>query len=234
LKVLRKSCREGAGDAQGLTVVIDVFRAFTCAPLFFHFGAERVILEADPDKARHLKRGNPHWALVGEVNEVPLEEADLGNSPAGILQKGAAFFRGKTVVHRTTAGVTGVAAVSKTADEVILGSFVMAGAISSYILERDPGVVTLLAMGNRGERPASEDEACADYLEHLLTGRDYDPVETFRKVLFQETAQKFMRGEKPYLPPEDPLICLQRDLFDFALGVRQNGPFLEAGKVFGC
>ncbi len=234
MKVLRRSCREGAEDAQGLTVVIDVFRAFTCAPLFFHFGAKRVILEADPEKAGYLKRGNPDWALVGEVNEVPLKEADLGNSPAGILHKGAAFFNGKTVVHRTTAGVTGVAAASKAADEVILGSFVMVGAISRYILERDPDVVTLLAMGDRGERPASEDEACADYLEHLLTGRDYDPVETLRKVLFQETAQKFMRGEKAYLPPEDPLICLQRDLFDFALGVRQNGAFFETGKIFQC
>ena len=234
MKILRKSCREGAGDARGVAVVIDVFRAFTCAPLFFHFGAGRVILEADPDKARHPKRENPEWALVGEVNEVPLEEADLGNSPSGILQKGASFFSGRTVVHRTTAGVTGIATAAKQADEVILGSFVMAEAVSRYILERDPDVVTLVPMGDRGERPASEDEACADYLEHLLTGRGYDPIETFRKILFQETAQKFLRGEKAYLPPEDPVICLQRNLFDFVLGARQRGPLLEAEKIFQC
>jgi 2-phosphosulfolactate phosphatase len=234
VKILRKSCGEGAGDARGLAVVIDVFRAFTCEPLFFHFGAGRVILEADPDKARHLKRENPEWALVGEVNEVPLEEADLGNSPSGILQKGASFFSGRTVVHRTTAGVTGIATAAKQADEVILGSFVMAEAISRYILERDPDVVTLVPMGDRGERPASEDEACADYLEHLLTGRAYDPIETFRKILFQETAQKFLRGEKAYLPPEDPVICLQRNLFGFVLGARRKGSLQEAEKIFQC
>ncbi len=234
VRVVRRSCREGAGKAGGLTVVIDVFRAFTCAPLFFHFGAGRVILEADPEKARRLKRLHPDWLLVGEVNEVPLEDADLGNSPTGIMQKGSAFFSGKAVIHRTTAGVSGVAAAVKRANEVILGSFVMAGAISRYVLGRDPDLVTLVAMGDRGERPAPEDEACADYLEHLLTGTAYDPVETVRKVLFQETAQKFIMGKKAYLPREDPLVCLQRDLFDFVLGVRKDGSFLEAGKIFQC
>jgi 2-phosphosulfolactate phosphatase len=232
LRVVRKSCKEGAGEALGLTVIIDVFRAFTCAPLFFHFSAARVILEADPEKAQRFKRNNPEWILVGEINEVPLQEADLGNSPTAILQKGTAFFNGKTVVHRTTAGVTGVAAAVPKADEVILGSFVMAKAISGYIRERDPDVVTLVAMGDRGKRPAPEDEACADYLEHLLAGAAYDPVEAIRKVLFQETAQKFLRGEKPYLPREDPLICLQRDLFDFVLQARTKGEFLEVSKVF--
>ncbi|MBW2096135.1 MAG: 2-phosphosulfolactate phosphatase [Deltaproteobacteria bacterium] len=231
MRVVRRSCREGAKDAQGLTVVIDVFRAFTCAPLFFHYCAERVILEADPEKARHLKQENPAWVLVGEINEVPLEDADLGNSPTGIMEKGPALFHGKTVIHRTTAGVTGVIAALKTADEVLLGSFVMAEAISTYIRKLDPNVVTLVAMGDRGESPAPEDEACADYLEHLLTGKPYDPIEAIRKVLFQETAQKFLRGEKAYLPREDPLICLQRNLFGFVLLARTNEKFQEVKKI---
>ncbi|RLJ03648.1 MAG: hypothetical protein DRP14_04795, partial [Candidatus Aenigmatarchaeota archaeon] len=73
MKIIRKSCAEGAREAEGLAVVIDVFRAFTCEPLFFHFGAKRVVLEADPDKALELKRENPEFILAGEVNEVPLE-----------------------------------------------------------------------------------------------------------------------------------------------------------------
>ncbi len=232
MKVVRRNCRQGAEDARGLTVIIDVFRAFTCAPLFFHCGTERVILEADPERARRLKRGNPGWILVGEINEMPLKDADLGNSPSGIMEKGTLFFKGRTVIHRTTAGVTGVAAAVTTADEVIPGSFVMAKAISSYIKERDPDTVTLVAMGDRGERPAPEDEACADYLEHLLTGTVYNPVEAIRKVIFQQTAQKFLRGEKAYLPPEDPLICLQRDLFDFVLRARTKGDLIEVSKAF--
>ena len=61
MEIIRKSCARGAEEAEGLTVIIDVFRAFSCAPLFFHFGAERVILNADPDKALALKHENPEF-----------------------------------------------------------------------------------------------------------------------------------------------------------------------------
>ena len=66
---------------------------------------------------------NREYILAGEVDEVPIEGADLGNSPSQIILKGDSYFRGKTVVHRTTAGVTGTATALERADEVILGSF---------------------------------------------------------------------------------------------------------------
>jgi len=226
MKVLRKSCARGAEEAEGLAVIIDVFRAFSCAPLFFHFGAERVILEADPAKAVGLKHANPAFVLVGEVNEVPIEGGDLGNSPTHIIQKGRPCFQGKTVIHRTTAGVTGATAAAGRAEQVILGSFVMARAIAEYIRKLGPDRVTLVAMGERAERPAPEDEACADYLEHLLTGSPYDPVRVFREVVFHSTAQKFISGSKDYLPREDPIFCLQRDLFELVLTVDAVGDHL--------
>jgi 2-phosphosulfolactate phosphatase len=232
LRIVRTNCMEGAADARGVTVIIDVFRAFTCVPLLFYYGAATVILEADPEKARRLKREHPHWLLVGEINEVPLEEADLGNSPADIMQRGRTFFSGRTIVHRTTAGVNGVARAVKTADTVILGSFVTAKAVSSSIRQLNPDMVTLVAMGDRGEKPAPEDEACAEYLEHLLVGTPHDPVAALQQVLFQQTAQKFIGGERPYLPREDPLICLQRDLFDFVLIARSKGDFIVAEPVY--
>jgi len=233
MKVLRKRCAQGAEEAEGLAVIIDVFRAFSCAPLFFHFGAGRVILEADPARAVALKLEHPEFVLVGEINEAPMEGADLGNSPTHIIQKGAAYFTGRTVIHRTTAGVTGATAASKSAEEVVLGSFVTAKAIAEYILERRPDRVTLVAMGERGERLAPEDEACADYLEHLITGRPYDPVEAFRDVVFQATARKFISGVRDYLPREDPIFCLQRDLFDLVLTAGTVSDRLEVFAHWG-
>jgi 2-phosphosulfolactate phosphatase len=217
MRIIRKSCAQGAREAEGLAVIIDVFRAFSCEPLFFHFGAARVILEADPERARAIKREHPGFILAGEINEVPLEDADLGNSPSEILLRGRSYFQGKTIIHRTTAGVTGVTCAVEKAKEVLPGSFLMARAIADYIRKRSPPVVTLVAMGSRGLEKAPEDEACADYLEHLLHGKAYDPIRGLREILFQPTAQKFLRGDKPYLPREDPLLCLQRDLFDFVL-----------------
>ncbi|MCJ7593820.1 MAG: 2-phosphosulfolactate phosphatase [Desulfobacterales bacterium] len=222
MKIIRKSCAKGAGEAHGTAVIIDVFRAFSCEPLFFHFGARRVILEADPAKAVALKRDHPEFILAGEVNEVPIEGADLGNSPSEIVLKGEDYFKGRTVVHRTTAGVTGAAAALSGAEEVFLGSFLTARAVADRIRRKKPDLVTLVAMGERAETKAPEDEACADYLEHLLTGKPYDPIKSLREIIFQPTAQKFIAGTKNYLPREDPIFCLQRDLFDFVLTARRE------------
>jgi 2-phosphosulfolactate phosphatase len=226
MDIVRTRLAEGAAGARGTVVVIDVFRAFTCAPLFFHFGVSRVVLEANPAMATSLRQAHPDWILAGEVDEVPIEGGDLSNSPSEILRKGRAFFQGRTLIHRTTAGVTGATSALERADEVLLGSFVTAGATARYLRERKPRIVTLVAMGSRAAEPSPEDEACAACLEHLLTGRPYDHLSALKEILFDPAAGKFLRGDKPYLPPEDPVLCLQRDLFDMVLGVG-----MEDGRV---
>jgi 2-phosphosulfolactate phosphatase len=231
MRIVRKSLHRGAQEARGLVVIIDVFRAFSCAPLFFYYGSKQVILEADPEKALLLKRKIQGAILVGEVNEKPIDGAELGNSPSQIIERGESYFRDKTVVHRTTAGVVGVECAFEKAQEIILGSFLMASAISRYIKRKNPSLVTLVAMGERGDRPGPEDESCADYIEHLISGSYYNFLEEYKRVVFQSTAQKFIRGEKDYLPREDPIFCLQRDLFDFVLTVRKVGDRLEVFKV---
>jgi hypothetical protein len=50
-------------------------------------------------------------------------------------------------------------------------------------------------------------------------------------VIFQPTAQKFIQGKKEYLPKEDPIFCLQQDLFDFVLGVKRENDFMVVFKI---
>lgn len=232
MKVIRKSCTQGAREAVGISVVIDVFRAFTCEPLFFHFGAKRLILEPEPEKAVKMKMEHPEFILAGEVNEIPIEGGDLGNSPAEIILKGRDFFQDRLVIHRTTAGVPGAISALEHADEVLLGGFTTAKAAAAYIRYRNPEIVTLVAMGSRGQVKSPEDEACADYLEHLLTGSPYDAVRALGEILFHRSAQKFLTGEKAYLPREDPVLCLQPDMFDFALAARKQGKEFIAVPIF--
>ena len=169
---------------------------------------------------------------MGEVDEVPLEGSEVGNSPSHIILKGEPYFKDKTVIHRTTSGVTGVSSAYDKAEEIILGSFVMAKAVATYIKSQNPGMVTLLAMGARAQKRAAEDEACADYLEHLLTDTPYDPVQAFKHIVFQQTAQKFIQGTREYLPKEDPIFCLQPNLFDFVLTVKRTGDRLEIFRKY--
>jgi 2-phosphosulfolactate phosphatase len=135
------------------------------------------------------------------------------------------------VLHRTTSGVTGAQIAQAHSDEVLLASFVNAGATAYYIRQRHPDLVSIVAMGTRSETPAPEDEWCGAYIESLLCGKPYDHVEGMRQILGHESAQKFLRGDKPYLPREDAAICIQRDLFDFALRAEPHNGLILARKV---
>lgn len=224
MEVRRLSCLSGAQAARGIAVIIDVFRAFTCEPFMVHLGARSIRLESDV--ARCLaSRGDT--LLVGEANEVPIDGFDLTNSPFLMLQRGVAMFEGRAVLHRTTAGVTGALMALDKADEVLLASYVNAAATARYIQALQPKLVSIVAMGMRATDTAPEDERCGDYIESLLTGRTYDHIEALNEILANETAQRFLRAEKPYLPTADPLLCLQRDIFDFALRAerREDGVY---------
>jgi 2-phosphosulfolactate phosphatase len=228
MRIERLSLREGANAACGTTVVIDVFRAFTCEPLLFHYGAKRIFIEGDIEKCL-CQRGDA--ILVGERNEVPIEGFDLTNSPSLIMQKGSGFFGGKTVIHRTTSGVTGAIAALENSDEVLLASFINARATAEYIGRKSPARVSIVAMGIRSMERAPEDEFCGDYIESLLTGKPYDHIEAIRQILAHETSQKFLRGDKPYLPREDPALCIQRDLFDFVIRAERGESLIESRKL---
>ena len=222
--IQRKELLSGAREATGIAVVIDVYRAFTCAALMMHLGAEQIVLHGDPKAILKLKLQKGYLA-VGEVGGKIVDGFDLGNSPTRILAAGRQTFAGRTVAQRTSAGVTGAMAASYQADAVILGSYVTAGAIARYIhrMSPPPTVVSLVAMGADGKRPTPEDQVCGDYIEHLLTGRAYDHVAALRQTIEHESTQKFLRGQHEHLPPTDPLYCLQRDVFDFCIvGTREN------------
>lgn len=195
----------------------------------FHYGASRIVLEADPDRCLDNRESA---LLVGERDELPIPGFDLTNSPFLIMCKGCAFFERRTVMHRTTSGVTGAVQALESADEVLLASFVTAQATARHIRSRAPGVVSIVAMGIRSMEKAPEDEACGDYIESLLTGGAYDHVEATRTILRHESAQKFLRGDKEYLPREDPAICLQRDLFDFTLAAVRRDGAVRAERIF--
>jgi 2-phosphosulfolactate phosphatase len=232
VEVIRKSLLEGAQEASGTVVVIDVFRAFSCAPLLFRLGIKGLILEPDIKRALALKTGD-HVVLLGERDERPIPGFDLGNSPSEIIRRGRGFFQDKTVIQRTTAGVQGVKAALKATNTVLLGSFLIARATAWFILHLAPPVkrITLVAMGIRGKRPAPEDEACADYIEHLLTAAPYEHMEAIERIVSHETAQKFLRSGRAYLPREDPIYCLQRDPFDFALLAEEKEGLIEVSKI---
>ena len=84
---MRKSLLAGAHEAQGVAVVIDVLRAFTCAAFMMHLGAERIVLLAEPEAVLRLKREQGYLA-VGEVDGKEVHGASTVNvSMAGSIAR---------------------------------------------------------------------------------------------------------------------------------------------------
>ena len=231
MKIIRSSLLSGAKQARGVAVIIDVFRAFSCTPLLFLLGIKSAIFVSSPDQALQLKHQEPDLLLIGEIGGAPIEGFDFGNSPSQILNADPDIFADRTVVQRTSSGVQGALAALKSADEVLLGSYGLARATANYILTCRPGEVSLVAMGWDLKEIAPEDEGCAAYIAHLLGGGEYNHLQTLREIVFHETTQKFLRGDRSYFPPEDPILCLQRDLYDFGLRVKQTADLVRVEKI---
>ena len=73
---------EGAKKAKGVTVIIDVIRAFSTACYAYDSGAVRFIATSDAARAFELKKSYRHSVLSGERDEKKIEGFDFGNSPA--------------------------------------------------------------------------------------------------------------------------------------------------------
>jgi 2-phosphosulfolactate phosphatase len=231
MEVTLDSLLAGARAARGIAVVVDVYRAFTCAPLLFSLGLERSILVADPEKALDMKKTDPDLVLIGEVKGVPIQGFDLGNSPSQILKQPQGFFMGRTAVQRTSSGVQGALAALEGAEEVLLGSYTLARAVSDYIRSRPPYRVSIVAMGIQLKEKAPEDEWCARFIAHLLGAGGYDHNQAMREILFHQTTQKFLKRDREEFPSEDPLLCLQPNVHDFVLRAAREGDQVVVRRV---
>lgn len=203
---------EGARQARGLAVVIDVFRAFTTA-CFVHAGGGEILAVAGEEDARALARKLPGSLLMGERDCVPLPGFDFGNSPALVEKQD---FTGRTVVFTTSAGTQGLAAASGAA-EIITGSFANAGAVVEHIRARKPEVVTIVALGESGLLPSPEDSMCGIYLKNELEGFPNSFETLARYLRTAPSAEKFLDPGKDYAPARDLDLCLDLNRFDFVL-----------------
>ena len=208
---------DGARGAAGDVVIVDVFRAFTTAAFCIAAGAREVVLVSDHEQALALKRVDPRLFLTGEIGGKPIPGFDVGNSPSAIEHLD---LEGRRVVQRTSSGTQGVVAAAA-AEQIALGSFVIAAATARYLASRGREV-TIVAMGEGQADRSDEDLACASHLAALLRGeRPTLPVVPL--------PSERMGGEWPdWFPRRDAELALQLDRFDLALPVFREGGLLVA------
>ncbi len=210
---------EGAKQAEGLTVIIDVFRAFSMECWLYALGAAEVRPAGSIEETFAWKERDSSCILVGERHGRKIDGCDLGNSPSSV---DPGLIRGRRVIHTTSAGTQGVVSAVH-ADEIITGSFVNAKAIADYILKAAPAKVSLVCMGKEGLEPAEEDELCAVYLKSLLTGEAMPDIDDRLKALRTGGGRHFFDPAlQEVFPEKDFWMCIDRDRFDFILRIEKD------------
>lgn len=210
---------EGAREARGVAVVIDVFRAFSVACYAYARGAKRVIPVAEIETALSLRRERPEYLAIGERGGKKVDGFDFGNSPTEIS---AADIRGRTIVHTTSAGTQGLTNASQ-ADLVLTGSLVNASAICTYIEALKPERVSIVRMGKAAKERSAEDDLCAEVLRARLSGEGYDVSGVREQLRNSPAAKMFFDPAATWAPEGDFDLCTDVDRFGFVLRLSNGG-----------
>ena len=218
---------DGATKAEGLTVIIDVFRAFSTACYAFNKGVRQIIPVGDINEAYRLKEINSDFVLIGERNEQKPPGFDFGNSPSQLLHTN---LWGKTIVHTTSSGTQGIANAVN-AREIITGSFVNAGAIIRYIQKIKPEKVSLVCMGYACEYPTDEDTLCAEFIKNELQGVPNNFNEMV-DIIGKGSGSRFFDPDKQeWSPKADFELCLDLNRFNFVLKAENESSLTYLQKI---
>ena len=227
MKIYINSLLSGAKNARGTVIIIDVFRAFSTAAFAFVGGAEKIILVNGAQKALELKKKGYGDICFGEVDGIKPDGFDFGNSPYEISNSN---IEGKVLIQSTMAGTAGVVA-AKNADDIYLGSLVIAEATVKSIKKSKPQIIDIIAMGSGGEFRTDEDEQCALYLRNLLEGSLPDIAAVKKLILTGNESDKFYDSTLTHFHPQDRELALQINSIPFAIKVKKIDGLLIASPV---
>jgi len=216
---LTVSRHKGHGDIVGdydIAVVIDVIRAFTFTKTAFDHGTDRILLTKEIEEAHNLAAAHNGSLLAGEVDALPIERFDFGNSPSQIAGLDLA---GRTIVHRTSNGTRMAIAALSHASHVFVTGLSNARATAtrvSSLVDNGASQLLLVATHPTGD----EDVACGDYLLSLLDlpGGTSDD-QAFQRTQSSEAGAKFLDPAQPEYPATDMFHVLAFDPPDFVMQV---------------
>jgi len=204
-----------------VTVVIDVFRAFTTAsyvlenhPATYKLAVNHaVISRLAQEHINPVVIGKPERGVIGNIYHIP-------NSPTRVMdvQIGA-----RDVIHRTEAGARGIL-LAKESDVVLAAGFVNARATVNYIKSLIDPQVKIVPMGHEGVTPSLEDDLCARYIQGLIDGEEIEPAPYFSQLKMGSGSYFFSEDQQQY-PREDFDRCLEIDRFNFAILAEVKGEY---------
>lgn len=208
---------DGARQAHGCIVVIDVLRAFTVSAYALAGGARECRLVTTVAEATALAASTPDAVVSAEENALPVEGIAISNSPTKITELD---MRGKILIQRSSAGTQCASAAR--GDDIFAASLVVAAATAQACLLRQPETLTLVASADH-----PEDHACAAYIEGFVRGEPRDLDRLLEPLRQSERYQRALAGAWPGFPATDVELALAADRFDFAMPITREAGYLR-------
>jgi len=126
-------------DSDCNVVVVDVFRATSAICTAFAHGVERIIPVSSVEEARAYQK---EGFMVGAERDGQIVEGfDFGNSPFSYMDE---KLKGKTLVLTTTNGTKAIN-IAKSANQILIGSFLNLKYLADYLIEDEKDVLILCA-----------------------------------------------------------------------------------------
>jgi 2-phosphosulfolactate phosphatase len=222
MEIVHATGVEGARQARGLAVVIDVLRSFTVSAYALAGGARECRLVTTTDEARALVAAIPRAVICAEEEGLPVDGIAISNSPTQIR---AVDLKGRILVQRSSAG-TPVAAAVREGTDIFAVSLVVARATVQACLLRRPYILTLIASADH-----PEDHACARYMEAVIHGESPDIDQLLRPLRESDRYARLMSGAWPGFPPTDLELALEPDRFDFAMPLTREAGYLRLSRA---
>ncbi|MBM4431827.1 MAG: 2-phosphosulfolactate phosphatase, partial [Chloroflexi bacterium] len=195
----------------------------------FAAGARDIVLVSTVEEALALRERTPGALIMGEVNGLPVEGFDFGNSPSALIGRDLA---GRRLIQRTSAGTQGVMYCTQ-AETLLASSFVCASPTARYIKQHSPASVTFVITGFASGWDGDEDAACADYIAALLRGEAPNVAPFIQRVYDSQAGRTLADPATLEYLRADLECCVKVDLFDFAMLVeRRDGlPVMQAVRL---
>jgi len=211
---------ETCSTVTGCVVVVDVWRSFTTTAYAFAAGVPDILVAGSEEEAFELRQRFPGTVLIGmgELGGSPAEGFDFGNSPSELL---AGDLGKRRVILCTPNGTPGLVR-SASAQTLLAGSFVCAGATARYLEQYGADRVTFVCT-----ETGIEDRAFVEYMTKLQQGKSVDGpemLEKIRQAALQHADTLIARGRLTQAQADrlavDLDCCLALDRFDFTMVVQ--------------
>jgi 2-phosphosulfolactate phosphatase len=195
-----------------ITIVIDVFRAFTTAAYILEQEPKTYILTFKSNIINQLSLKTRNPFKVGKPEKGVHLKYHIPNSPTRVFEQS---LKNRSVFHRSQAGGMGIL-LTKEADIILIAGFVNAKATASYVQEFEDAVVTIIPMGHEGIHPSLEDDLCGLYIMFLIWQYEMD-VTPFLNDLKTGSGAYFFSQDQWQYPREDFQKCLYINRFNFPI-----------------